>query len=51
MSSVARESHSGLTYMIVLLVELGVVFLQNVIWIADVLFDCHGLREIQDAER
>lgn len=35
--------HSALTYMCVLLVKLLVSFLQDVIWVSDVLFDGHGL--------
>lgn len=40
------EQHLFCTYMGVLLVKLWVAVLQNVIWVADVFFDRHGLCEV-----
>lgn len=39
---------SALTYMSVLLVELQVGLLQNMVWIANVLLDRHGLHDVQN---
>lgn len=39
---------SALTYMCVLLVKLLVPFLQDVIWVSDVLFDGHGLESMEN---
>lgn len=44
-SSGARSDIFLSTYMGILLVQLSVPFLQDVIWVANVFFDCHGLHE------